>query len=652
MSFDHLPNEILERIFRLTEVKTWERNVHNCALVCRSWHLPACRVLYEKINFLKSARKLLYCLPEQRINNLGTFCKKLEISGRLYENTLLESVEFAKLLSYLPNVKQIEFDEYRDAAHYLTLFLAHRHLLRNLQEITSEFCLSKSREIQLYHECLLAFKDTIVQMRLDSLDTTIYTTADGKSGDIISYLPEFKALRNLRIINIKRQYTSGIPHLGVFTAMRSCSTLKHFAIGNTFQKAEDDDYYKDFYDHNELEYLEIDVLEITKKQIEYIVSNVPNLKTFKLRSGCDDLSQTKVKWVEKFGSEFTYKFCNYLAIIDCVDLSSEEMFAMNITELWPFARSVVINRLQLPVHLSIAVNDTKERCVPSKFVLKKEVEATYIHYGVGRDEISPALPTADAIIPFDYSEMNIRSIEISNQVLTEREIHITPAFDLIESVLNALPGLHYLHMRIESGVFKAIDVKVGSSELEYYKHPFNDIMSGRKPLPVPGPLNDRFKHVLVQKIKSTKMLASILKRLPQTKYLKLFEYKLVKDKNYNMNLDFGDLHLQYFKFDIGKIVDRSNDKQVIVIQVEEKQSGEVLLYRWQRETYHCQVVNFKRIYADFFKTGGPFKSRSTTFLIIQCFKIEEIKICLNDFEYVMATIDLGNRDTLKTINSA
>lgn len=649
MSIHRIPNEILERILRLTEVNSWDRNAHNCALVCRTWHLPACRVLYEKINIPISARKLIRCLVEQK-ENMGIFCKVLRILSDFDNEIALDGLEFAQLLSYLPNVKRIELDEYRHTRHYLRLFMEQAHLLPNIREITSPFGIYKPREAQLYNECLLAFKDTIQHIRLQSLDTTIYR-ADGRSGNIVSFLPDFKTLQDLQIFNANYNPISGIPRIGVFTALRSCSSLKRFSIRSTFpEETEEDDYEKPF-DHSKLDCLEIDVPELTKKQINYIVTSINKLKIFKLRSGYGtayDPSQTPEKWLEKIGSKNLYDFCKYLANIDSVNLLSGEMYAMNIAELWPFVRNVIINKVKLPLHLSIMMDDTKELYQDSRFILVKEERGIYLHYGLGKDEVSSTMSTTDEIIPFDYSQISIQSMVLYIRPPTEKMIELTPALDLMDSVLNTIPNLHYLHVRIGPALNKALQIKVGSEDLKFDRDPYNFEIQGTEPPQVSRSLTDRLKHVLVQNTKSIKDLTSILRRLPNTKYLKLFDSKLDKDKNSNMTLDFRDLDLQYFMFDIGNIIDRSNDKQMIVLQVEEKQSSEVLLYRWQRETYPCQVVNFERISANFFKTDRQFKSRSTTFLIIQCLKIEEIKICLNDHQYVSATIDIGGRDNLKS----
>lgn len=630
---------------RFTEVNSWDRNAHNCALVCQSWLLPACRVLYEKINIPISARKLLRCLVEQR-EEMGIFCKVLQVLSDFNNEIALDGLEFAKLLSYLPNVKRIEIDEYRHTRHYLRLFMEHAHLVPNIREIISPFGIYKLREAQLYNECLLTFKGTIQQMRLHSLGTTMYSD-DGRSGNIVSFLPDFKMLQDLQIFNANYNPASGIPPLGVFTALRSCSSLKRFSIRSTFpEEVEEDDYEKPF-DLGELECLEIDVPELTKKQISYIVTNVTKLKTFKLRSGYGtayDSSQIPERWLQKIGPKDLCNFCNYLSNIDSVTLLSGEMYAMNIAKLWPFARNIIKNSIKLPLHLSIVMDDIKDLYQDLKFILMKEERRIYLHYGLGNDEVSPIMPTTDEIIPFDYSQINIQSMVLYIRPPTEKEVKLKPALDLMESVLNTLPNLHYLHVRIGPAFDKALQIKIGSEDLEFDKDPYNFEIPGTEQPRVPRTLTDRLKHVLVQNTKSTKDLTSILKRVPNTKYLKLFDCKLDKDKNFNVNLDFGDLHLQYFMFDIGSMTDLSNDKQIIVLQVVQKQSDEVLFYMWHRETKDCQIVNFKQISPDFFKSNKQFKSRTTTVLVIQCLKIEEIKVCLNDDVCVKATINIRSQN--------
>ncbi|CAO3621534.1 unnamed protein product [Mucor hiemalis] len=639
-----------------------ERNVHNCALVCRSWHRPACRVLYEKMNIPRSSRKLLRCLSDQE-NNLGHSCKVLEFWSGSDDEIVLDTVEFAQLLSFLPNVKRIELTEYSHTLHYLKLLKTNAHLLLNAQAIIFDYCVKNLKISQFYIECLLSFKNSMQQMRITSLDTTIHTT-DGRSGNIISFLSDFKSLLDLQIENIDYNRTpsfppvaSGIPLLHMFTVMRSCSRLQRFALRNTFREPENDN--EEPFDHRELKYLKLDILDISEKHINYIISNITKLKQFKLKSGYpnifDDL-RTPEDWMGKIGSESLSSFFNHLANIDRVTLSLGEMFAINIAELWPLVRRVFSDRVRLPAHLTIVVGDTKIFTSEKIFTLKKLEEGIFLRYGLEINEVLPidntTVPTTHAIMPFDYSEMNIQTIELhirldAQETLRARSLEFLPSLDLIDSILNTLPDLHYLHVKIGPVLKKALQVKVGSGELEFDETAQNIVMP-RKETPKPSPnSNERFKHVLLQRVESAEVLRTILKRLPNTMYLKIFDYHLKKDKNFNLTMDFGNLHLQYFMFNIGRLLDCKNDKQVIVLQIEEKQSNESVLYRLQRET-QSQAVKFQRIRAGFFKSNREFKSRSTTFLIIQCFKIEKIKICLSDHIYFTATIDVGGRDIEKS----
>lgn len=59
-----IPNEILEKILRSAVEDTWGHNTHHYALVCRSWCIPACSILYEEIDIPVDTRKLLRCLSE------------------------------------------------------------------------------------------------------------------------------------------------------------------------------------------------------------------------------------------------------------------------------------------------------------------------------------------------------------------------------------------------------------------------------------------------------------------------------------------------------------------------------------------------------------------------------------------------------------
>lgn len=150
---------------------------------------------------------------------------------------------------------------------------------------------------------------------------------------------------------------------------------------------------------------------------------------------------------------------------------------------------------------------------------------------------------------------------------------LAASLDVTESVLNVLSNLHYLHMRIGPVGLK---IKAGSEELEFNTnlHFFNEIFDTKLPR-TPRTFTDRLKRALVQYIHSTEVLKSISKRLPCTKYLKLFDFRFDKDQNANTILDLADSHLQYFMFDIGKILNPSNDKQGVILQVEETQYSEI-----------------------------------------------------------------------------
>ncbi|CAO3621478.1 unnamed protein product [Mucor hiemalis] len=650
MSAHQIPNEIVEEIVRLTKANSKEPNAYNCALVCKSWHLPACRVLYVKINIPRSSRKLLQCLPEQR-NNLGHFCKVLSFWSDVKDKVKLKKVEFAKLLSYLPNVKRVELPENAHTAHYLSLLQKNSHLISNMQAIV--FSLFAKKVAQLNNECLFTYRTTLKQMELNS-PGTIVQTADGRSGDIISYLSEFKSMQDLQVHNIvSRGILQAIPQLKTFEVMRSCPHLKRFIMSSTIREPEDD--FEGYFDHSELKCLGIYIPDINKKQIDYIVSNVTKLTKFNLSSGTLDLfdePRVPEDWMKKIGSHSLSNFFDFLAKIDCVNLSLGDMFAINIAKMLPLVRRVVCNREQLPVHLTIVGDNMNINGCEQTLTLEKGKEDIFLRYGLDvsgifHTTLHPRAPTIQAIMPFDYSEMNIQSILLhlrpdrNKESKRTRFLDVLPSLDIIESVLNDLPNLHYLHVKLGMTFKKALQIKVASEELKFDPASANILMGRETPrLPV---LIERFKHVVLQNIESTKALKSILQRLPNTVYLKLFDSELEKNRNSNIVLDLGNLHLQYFMFDIGKILDPSA-KQDIVLRIEEKQSNETVLYRWETETKDRQVVTFQRIRADFFKSDKEFRSPTTTFLIIQCFIIEEIKICLNDPKHVAATIDIGNRD--------
>lgn len=246
---------------------------------------------------------------------MGVFCKSLRFLSLRNEKPL-NSMEFTQLLSYMPNVKHIQLWQHQYTLYYLDLLMTYPHLLPNIQEIEKHHKIYDSEEDQLYDDCLFTFKSTIRKMSLVSLDKIIHTT-DGRSGYILSFLQESKALRDLEIINARPR--GGAFQLKIFTVIRSCPALKRFSVSNAFVE---DDQCEGSFDYSQLEYLRIHAPKVTRRQIDYVVSNISNLKMFELDCGGScDVSQTPMEWVEEIGPECMKNFCIYLAKIDCVSLS-------------------------------------------------------------------------------------------------------------------------------------------------------------------------------------------------------------------------------------------------------------------------------------------------------------------------------------------
>lgn len=181
LSVQQFPSELLENIFRkVITTSNYKRDLFNCALVCQSWYSPACRVLYEKVVILNRSQM---CFDLQR-NNLGIFCKVIELNDGRNLKKKPSSDQYDQLFSYLPNLERVIIG-YRNTLNDLT------HLNRNANQIKYLKDLTATKYtgdiLQAYYNCAFTYKQALRHMKLDAPGDIIIASS-GKFGSIYTFL--------------------------------------------------------------------------------------------------------------------------------------------------------------------------------------------------------------------------------------------------------------------------------------------------------------------------------------------------------------------------------------------------------------------------------------------------------------------------------
>lgn len=262
-------HEILQNIFRIVAASN-QKHLYYCALVCQSWYLPACRVLYEKLVIL-SRSQMITCFRLQR-NNLGGFCKVLELNNGSNLKKKLSREQYDLLFSYLPNIHTVTIG-YRNTWNDLN------HLNRNANQIKHLKYLTIAQHtpeiIQAYYNCAFAHHQTLQHLEL-TRPSVFITTNSGKRGHMYTILSDFTSLTSLHIKN-QAEHNAGLQQLSMFHILRLCPNLFELIWENEFQEPEinENDYQLD---HSNLKDLEIVLFELTEQHVDGMVKSVTKLE--------------------------------------------------------------------------------------------------------------------------------------------------------------------------------------------------------------------------------------------------------------------------------------------------------------------------------------------------------------------------------------
>lgn len=117
-----LPNEILIQIFEQAP----KAAVYQCISVCKAWETAALQVYYKELSINKPVVKALKEIFAHKMTAPPDLSLHLPLVKSLdicqTDGRTLISMEFSKLLIYMPNLRTIDFSGERTSSIYLHQF--------------------------------------------------------------------------------------------------------------------------------------------------------------------------------------------------------------------------------------------------------------------------------------------------------------------------------------------------------------------------------------------------------------------------------------------------------------------------------------------------------------------------------------------------
>ncbi|CAO3611623.1 unnamed protein product [Mucor hiemalis] len=387
MSIQNYPLEVLLIIFRYVKLnRRGNINVLNCAQVCRSWYEPACRFLYEEINFGTIHQSVPH--HARHLENMGKFCTVLRFDRVHKGEETYRPEEYELLLSYLPNLQFIVMENSPYRAFHLQQLASNAKLVKQLKHISGGKYGWSKKEVQLFVECASKFKDTLQELNLQFLNKHVHIT------NWEGHHPVFL-------------------DMSMFSILRSCPNLVRFEVQNDFMEPLDRNNDLPG-NHSKLRCLHINIPNFTKQHIVYMYKNMTKLCELTMSTTrCYDLTDPLIppkEWMQEVGLD--HQFHSYLATIDEVKLNFNFEFEATISEQFAFINGILKNQQSLSstqIILRVDHFDNEIHC--QKLTMEKSGNNISFCCGVQIREWIEMRKTLPALIPSDITD-HIRSMEI------------------------------------------------------------------------------------------------------------------------------------------------------------------------------------------------------------------------------------------------
>lgn len=620
-----LPIEILENVFRLVlEPSNRKPYLLDCALVCQSWHLPACRIMYEKIAVFNRAR-MIHCFSLHR-NNLGVFCREIELNDGRDLIFDLSCVQYDQLFSYLPNLQRVIVGN-----HNALMDL--RHLVRNntrikhLKELTIAHTIYYPHLAQAYYNCVSAFKQTLQHINLTDLETHI-TANNGQNQPIYMSLPEITALTS---IDINSTHYRGIRQLSMFRILHLCPNLTKFIWINGYQEHITDENNCEF-DHSKLKNLEISLPTMTKEILYIICKKMTGLTRLRLSFG---FHTRRPRTREVFNLDQLLYLRYNLSHIDTIDYIVSDHFKTTITDYWSFVDSINGTNSSQPTQISMILENTGYS-TSGTIKLCKRGKYTSFCCRIDMGELA-SWKSSIARSPSYISSLS------SKETIQRYEFDCRPIYDQQEDwidelrmnvlpfALETFPNIRFFNMILHTYPKHQIEV---SSNKEDYHQGSSYTMSKLPMIVTPSNSTDNSRHLAYLKLRNIQSpveINSILKLLPNTKHLTLFNSFKELDENFNFTLDLGAFHLKALHLELTKLAMSCSGKRTIILQIEEESINKKHCYKWKREDKKFTEIIFEPVPVDFSTKYGRFGSKNCNILTIKLSRVEEIVVSFRRF---------------------
>ncbi|KAG2233155.1 hypothetical protein INT48_001648 [Thamnidium elegans] len=447
MSGEKLPAEILDQIFQHLGPK--KTQLYECAVVCKSWHLPAIQLFCKNILLRHEPRKIWSKLVSQQDNiNVGTWVQKLLVQSHAVK---LTDDEFLCILNYMPYLKVIDLRWTVEASDQFSNLVKNNHIVLDyIEELI--FCKWADKYVQFvdYFICAYQFRASLKYLDLGYLN--YIHLLNTRSGSATEFLKEFKNLQFLSIDN--KRASGGTPTLCMFGVLASCNNnLIKLSVENHF--TEPINQVLLINPVTRLQYFKAKICHFTQFHANYVSINFPkHLKIFKLK-----LTQTNASiWVSD-NTEFVMQtFGKYLSGVTEVDIVIDETDTLDgmeydglqshltVSNYWQMIGAIVsFNESTMHCHLSITVKDLISYQTYSGIQIKRNKTNMTISYSMDtshliehNDLFTPGLDVGPSAA---FNTHCINSIQV---VITTPMISVGKCLDFLESILPVYPHLRFL----------------------------------------------------------------------------------------------------------------------------------------------------------------------------------------------------------------